>query len=116
MTAWRPGEAGRAGITEARRALNMAASEREFQGLITDTLDLGRWRWFHDTDSRRNKAGLPDLIAVRAPRLVFIELKKMRGQLSPAQEEWLAELARCTSVDAFLWRPDQFDEAREVLR
>ena len=116
MSAWRPGEAGRVGISEARRALNMATSERELQRTIADLADLGRWRWFHDADARLNRAGLPDIIAVRAPRLVFMELKREEGRLRPEQEEWLAELGRCTSVEAFLWRPDQFDEAREVLR
>lgn len=116
MSAWRPGEAGRAGISEARRALNMATSERELQRTIADLADLGRWRWFHDSDARLNRAGLPDIIAVRAPRLIFMELKREDGRLRPEQEKWLDELSRCTSVEAFLFRPSDLEKAREVLR
>jgi hypothetical protein len=74
-----------------------------------------KWRWWHDMDSRRNKAGLPDLLMVRGNRLVFAELKRRGGKVSQAQQEWLDELERCTSVEAHVWFPDDFDRAREVL-
>jgi len=42
------------------------------------------WLWFHDTDSRKNPTGLPDLVAVhpRCGRLMFLELKSSTGKLS----------------------------------
>lgn len=115
MTAWRTGEARRAGIAESRRKLNLAVSEADFQRTITDMLDAGRYLWFHDHDSRRNRAGLPDIIAVKAPRLIFIECKTSKGIVSGPQQEWLDELARCTSVEAHLFRPDDGQRAQEVL-
>ncbi|HET7486857.1 MAG TPA: VRR-NUC domain-containing protein [Acidimicrobiales bacterium] len=113
---WPPGDPARVGMAEARRSLNMATSERDFQGYVTDLADVGRWLWFHDHDARRNRAGLPDIIAVRAPRLVFLELKSMKGALRPAQEEWLDQLGTCTSVEAHVLHPDEADRALEVLR
>lgn len=108
-------DVGRIGLAEARRALGHAVTEADFQRTITDLLDLGHWRWFHDADSRRNKAGLPDLIAVRRGRLLFIELKKMGGKVSASQQEWLDELGQVSSVGAHLWFPNDFDQAKEIL-
>ncbi len=46
---------------------------------------LGIWCW-HDKDSRRNCAGLPDLLLV-GTREVWVELKAEHGVLSAAQLE-----------------------------
>ena len=108
-------DVGRVGLREARRALGHAVSERDWQHQVEQMLDLGRWHWHHETDSRRSKAGLPDLIAARGKQLLFIELKKAGGRVSGPQQEWLDDLGRCTSVAAHLWFPSDFDEAREVL-
>lgn len=117
MTAWRPGDAGRAGIAEARRVLNTAVPERELQRAVVDLAVLKGYRVFHDFDSRRNAAGLPDLLLLKPPRLVFAELKKVGGRVGAAQGEWLDELGRCTSVEAHLWFPDDWSSGRvqEVL-
>jgi hypothetical protein len=108
-------DSGHIGLAKARRSLIQAITEADFQRQITDMADYGKWRWFHDNDSRRNQAGLPDLLLVKAPRLIFVEVKKRGGKVTNAQHEWLDELGRCTSVEAHLWFPDDLDEAREVL-
>lgn len=118
MRAWEPeapDSVMRVEVARARELLGGAVTEREFQHTITDLADVGRWRWFHDHDARRNRAGLPDIVAVRAPRLVFLELKSQKGRLRPEQEAWLDELARCTTVEALCLRPSDFERAREVL-
>lgn len=116
MTAWRPGEAGRAGIAEARRILNAAVPERDFQRSVVDLATLKGYRVFHDMDSRRNVAGVPDLLMVKAPRVLFAELKAERGRLSADQRGWLDELERCTEVHTFVWRPGDWSQIQEVLR
>lgn len=108
-------DVGRIGLAEARRALGQAVAEADFQRTITGLLDLGRWRWHHETDSRRSKAGLPDLIAVRRGQLLFIELKKTGGRVSPTQQEWLDDLGQVSSVGAHLWFPNDFNRAKEIL-
>jgi hypothetical protein len=108
-------DVGRIGLAEARRALGQAVTEAGFQRQITDLADYGRWRWFHDNDSRRNRAGVPDLMLVKAPRLIFVEVKKRGGKVTDAQQEWLDELGRCTSVESYVWFPDDVDRAKEVL-
>lgn len=116
MTPWRPGTAAPPAITEARRALNASTSERAFQASVVDLAELRHWRVWHDQDSRRNAAGMPDLILLRPPRLLFVELKTDRGRLRPEQREWLDELGRCPGVEVHVWRPGDWPTIEEVLR
>lgn len=109
-------EANRAGIAAARAALNKATSEHAFMSSVIDLAHLRNWRVWHDNDSRRNNAGLPDLILIRAPNVIFAELKKHNGRPTCEQQQWLAELDRCTTVQAHLWRPDDWAQIEEVLR
>lgn len=101
-------------------------SERSWQAQVTDYATLRGWRVFHIADSRRGTAtgwvgdrgvrGLPDLILVRPPRVIFAELKSERGRLRDSQKEVLALLSNCNSVEVYLWRPSDFDEMVEVLK
>lgn len=116
MSSWRPGAAAPPAITEARRALNASTSERAFQQSVVDLAELRQWRAWHDNDSRRNAAGLPDLILLRPPRLLFAELKAERGRLSAEQRAWLDELGRCPGVEVHTWRPGDWAQIEEVLR
>ena len=47
---------------------------------------------------------------------IFAELKSDKGKLTPHQEEWLALLNQCTSVEAYCWKPDQLEEIAGILR
>lgn len=105
-------------------------SERAFQAQVTAYARLMGWRVWHDNATNaarrcgscgaglhlpRNASGLPDLILVRRPRLVFAELKAERGRTTLAQAAWLAELRACTQ-EAYLWRPSSWQEIERVLR
>ena len=70
---------------------------------------------WHDNDSRRNAAGLPDLILLGPGGLAFAELKKQKGRVSPEQQGWLDGLTR-VGVPAYLWRPSDWPEVQAVLR
>lgn len=48
--------------------------------------------------------GFPDLVLARPPVLLFVELKRELGILSPEQEEWLAALDAC-GQRVYVWRP-----------
>ena len=72
------------------------------------------WAVWHDTDSRRNLAGLPDLELVR-DRLVKAELKRQTGNPTPGQEGYLLALARA-GVETYLWRPADWAEIVGVLK
>lgn len=90
--------------------------ERDFQERVVTLARLNGWRVYAVPDSRRATiAGYPDLTMWRGTRLVFAELKRERGRLSPAQVEVLAELKR-TGNEVYEWRPRDWDAIVECLR
>ena len=90
-------------------------TEKEFQTVVVQYARLLGYRVYHTHDSRRSEPGFPDLVLVREGRLLVAELKRQTGRTSPAQQEWL-ELLRSAGVDAYIWRPSDWDEITEVLK
>src|SRR5262249_9597890 len=94
-------------ITAARTVLDRAITERAFQADVIAYALLRGWHPYHTHDSRRSQPGFPDLVLVRGKRLLFAELKSMRGRLSAAQMDWMTRL-----VDAghpvLVWRPSDW--------
>lgn len=111
--------------------LTEAAWQQQVEGL----LDFYEWRHYHTHDSRRSAPGFPDLVAVRGPELLFVELKTDTGKLRPAQRAWIGalevvaeavritvedaypgdELAEAPHVEAHVWRPADFDAIHDRL-
>ena len=102
-------------MNRARAQLLDTATEDELLAYVRDLLELYGWVWYHAGDSRRSTAGLPDIVAVRAPRVIFAELKTKKGRLHGEQPRWLSELEGCPDVETYLWRPADADEILEVL-
>jgi hypothetical protein len=101
------------------RAVNKTSgvvTEADFQATVVDAAELFGWWVFHDHDSRRNTAGFPDLVLIRPPEVVFIELKREKGRVTTAQAGVLDMLGRCSGVDAYLWRPSDWAEIVERLQ
>jgi hypothetical protein len=92
-------------------------TEKQLQRALTDALTLFGWRVFHPWTTVHSAAGYPDLTAVRGPRLLFVELKSATGTVTPAQHAWLHALGGVTQrPECYLWRPEDLDEALEVLQ
>ena len=103
-------------------------SEDALQAQVELVADALGWRHYHTHDSRRSDRGFPDLVLVRAPRLVFAELKRQNGRVRPDQKLWLGALqtvaaaveAACGQalVEVHLWRPIDItgNTIAEVLR
>lgn len=87
------------------------STEADFQRAVTDLLDTLGLRYWHDNDSRRNKAGLPDLIIVCPAGVLWRELKTERGRVTSEQREWLTDL-HSAGQDADVWRPRDLDTGR----
>lgn len=87
----------------------MALTERDFTSQIRELAALLHWRRYHAWLAKHSPAGFPDEVLVRPPRLIFAELKTDRGKVSPAQAEWLDDLARLPNVEAYVWRPEMID-------
>lgn len=90
-------------------------TEAHFQQSVTELAERCGWLWWHDNDSRRNRRGFPDLVLLRAPRLLLVELKTERGKLRPEQRIWLDELGQCPGIETYVWRPGDFDEIVSIL-
>jgi hypothetical protein len=99
-------------------------NERGFQQQVLDLARLYQWAAYHTFDSRRSAAGFPDLVLVRAPEIIFAELKAEKGSLSQEQREWIAALGLVEEAiaqrtpehpvgdrlfEVNVWRPSDFD-------
>lgn len=78
-------------------------TERQLQQAIVDTARLLGWIVYHTHDSRRSEPGFPDLVLVR-DRVVYAELKRTGGHLSPAQQRWIQTL-RSAGAEVHVWKP-----------
>ena len=86
-------------------------TERDLQRAV---IDLCRWlglAYFHDNDSRRNRAGFPDLVVCGSAGFLFRELKTETGRLRPEQLDWLSRLEQ-GGADAAIWRPSDLASGR----
>ena len=83
-------------------------SEDQLQRAVVRVAREQGWLVYHTYDSRRSVAGFPDLVLVHAAhgagRLLFRELKTVKGRVSAAQRVWLAKLA-AAGADVAVWRP-----------
>ena len=112
-------------------------TEAAFQAQVLQVARTLGWRCYHTAISYGSAGGFPDLVMVRQPRLIFAELKRQsaKSQPTPAQQEWLDDLAAVGrvialglghgpapehygGVEAYLWRPIDIttDTILEVLR
>ena len=94
----------------------LTITEMQWMRLLIDLALWWGWRPWHDEDSRLNLPGLPDLILVRPPRIIFAELKVGRGRLNLDQQRWARDLLRCGgNVEYYLWRPPDWVEVLQKL-
>lgn len=90
-------------------------TEAEFQKKITDLCDWLHLKWHHETDSRKSKRGWPDLVIAGDNGVIFTELKRENGKVSPEQQEWIDQL-RVAGATVYVWRPSDWDEVERVIR
>ena len=74
------------------------------------------WLVFHPFDSRRSRAGYPDLTMVKGERLVYAELKVKMNKTSAEQETWLDALAAVPGVQVHRWKPADWPDIVTALR
>lgn len=90
-------------------------TEAHFQAGVLRLAGMLGWLPFHTFDSRRSNPGFPDLFLVRRERAIAAELKSERGKATADQELWLAALSGA-GIEAYLWRPSQWQAITETLR
>lgn len=108
--------------TRSRRAPQM--SETVFQHEVIKEAKAHGWLVAHVEKAQRRPgkwttpttAGLPDLILVKPPRVVFLELKRQTGSTTSAEQiEWISALQNCFEVEAFFARPSDAVEVVALL-
>ena len=79
------------------------------------------WLAYNTFRSMRSEPGFPDLVLVRPPRVMFLELKTAKGRLRkghwnkagsrflPGQDAWGEALDDCPGVEYMLVRPADLD-------
>lgn len=90
------------------------ATEGEFMAALMGVADRFGWLIFHDYDARRNRAGFPDIVLAKPPRLLVLECKRQDGRVTPEQQRWIDALTAC-GVDARIVRPVDYDDLLEIL-
>lgn len=101
-------------------ASEAAKAMREKQ-LMQNVIDMARllgYLVYHTFDSRRSEPGFPDIIAVGYDRLLAIECKREKEKPTPAQQNWLDELAYVPGVECYVIRPSDWlsGEVERILR
>ena len=89
--------------TRKRVSLPRPQSEAAFQAAIVNVARSFGWLDYHTLDSRGSPPGFPDLVLLRPPRGLVVEVKSKRGVLSGHQELWLDRFGRC-GFEVYVWR------------
>lgn len=114
-------------LTEAERALR-EIPEKTLQADIMELARMTGWRLVHFHDSRRmvtrggksfmigdkDAKGFPDLLLLRPPSILVIEVKRELGKVEPEQEAWLQAWRDC-GVDVIVARPSNWEEVQRKL-
>jgi hypothetical protein len=89
----------------AGAAMGVRETEKGFLQAIRDLARVMGWEEYHTHLSLHSSPGFPDLVLVRPPYVIFVEVKSSIGRVSPAQQRWIELLQRCPGVSVYLWRP-----------
>jgi hypothetical protein len=105
-------------------------SERDFMAAVIELATVLHWKHWHDYATNaprscwhcgrksivpRNAAGFPDLLLVRRPRVLFVELKRDGEQPTADQQLWLDELTAC-GQEVYVWTPSDWTAIERALR
>ena len=99
----------------AALAVAQSASEKDFQQQVVDLARLNHWMVYHTADSRRSYPGFPDLVMVRGPMLLALELKTEAGKVTVQQQEWIDALQKVRIVSADIARPHHWPDIERAL-
>ena len=90
-------------------------TEKDFSRTVLELAQTLGWRCYHTWGSIHSAGGFPDLCMVRGLRLVFAELKGSMGKLSEEQALWLKALRETGQCEAYLWRPEGWEDIVRIL-
>lgn len=95
--------------------LTKIITEKELEARVKQLAKLGGWEYYHTHNSTHSTKGFPDCAMLKGQRLVFAELKRENGVVTPDQQKWLDMLAFIPSIEVYIWRPGDAEEMEKVL-
>lgn len=110
-------------LTPDERALR-AMTERELQQLIVGRAKVLGWQWWHISPGQvragkwitaSGSVGFPDLVLLRPPSMLMLELKRELGQMRPGQQEAIDALDKIDGVIARVVRPSDVPAVIDLL-
>lgn len=90
-------------------------TEKQFQAQVIQAAKLMGWWVYHTYDARKSEPGFPDLVLIRAPRILFWELKTEKGRATKPQSMVLQMLIDC-GMKAEVMRPRDWDRIVALLK
>jgi hypothetical protein len=107
-------------LTPADKDIRLV-KERDWQNLVIQLATARGWKHYHPPDNKpvngriqKVVAGFPDLVLIKNGRMVFAELKREKGVLSPEQASWIVEIKAC-GIECYVWRPSQVALVIDIL-
>lgn len=94
--------------------LDHLVSEKDFMATVVEVAQWHGWWIHHHYDARRSSAGWPDLVLLRPPAALFVELKREDGKVT-AEQAHVLELLEACGLRVAVWRPSQLDDVIEQL-
>lgn len=98
----------------ARARLQPVLTEKEWMGQVVQLARSLGWATYHPLISMKSQPGFPDLVMAK-DRVIFVELKTAKGNLSEHQERWREHLLNA-GAEYHLWRPDDATIVLQTLR
>lgn len=98
---------------EYRQQTARAMRERDFGHQVEALASTLGLLYFHTFRSEHSAPGFPDYVIV-GKKVLYRELKRTTGRVTPAQQHWLDRLA-AAGQNATVWRPEDLLSGR-ILR
>ncbi len=103
-----------------------AITEEQFQQQVLDLAHVYGWsvahfrpamtKWGWRTAVSGDGKGFPDTVLAKVYHLIiFAEIKRKGGKLTPEQEVWAVILKATPGVRYFIWWPEDFDAIQAIL-
>lgn len=85
--------------------ISLTMAELNLQKHVQAIAKANGWKYHHECYSLGSDKGWPDLVLVR-DRVIYVELKKEMGIVSPEQVVWMDAL-KAAGQEVHVWRPMQ---------
>ena len=96
-------------------------SEEQLSNIVVKLLGLYGFKYYYTWQPRQssNRAtqvkDFPDIVAMKVPRLLVMELKREKGVVAPGQQEWIDGIKLCGSPESYVVRPSTLDLMQEII-